>query len=219
MPQGSFVKGKNSNASGFVRPHHASTVGIVTLSETSGTFMAGEELTVNGIDLERSVGIITSSNIQQIKSVSQPTSSNFPNISGSGFKANSFLERFPIPGGISNVDISAKSGAGGGISTVTAGGESFTGLRKGSIIRYISAGVNTERFNKVQSIASDGLSMVIEALGTVFGVFEGSSFSHAIRCYLNLKEYMPPNNANQINFFGFDSFDGFGKLDLSLIHI
>ena len=174
VPQGSFVKGKNSNASGFVRPHHASTVGIVTLSETSGTFMAGEELTVNGIDLERSVGIITSSNIQQIKSVSQPTSSNFPNISGSGFKANSFLESFPIPGGISNVDISAKSGAGGGISTVTAGGESFTGLRKGSIIRYISAGVNTERFNKVQSIASDGLSMVIEPLTTVFGVFEGS---------------------------------------------
>ncbi len=174
LPEGSFVRGKNSNASGFVRPHHASTVGIVTLSETSGTFMVGEELTVNGIDLERSVGIVTSNNIQQIKSVSQPTSSNFPNISGSGFKANSFLERFRIPGGISNVDISAASGAGGGISTVTAGGEPFTGLRKGSIVRYISPGINTERFNKVKSIASGGLSMVIEPLGTVFGVFEGS---------------------------------------------
>ena len=174
IPEGSFIRGKNSNASGFVRPHYANAVGIVTLSETSGTFMAGEELTVNGIDLERSVGIITSNNIQQIKSVSQPTSSNFPNISGSGFKADSFLERFRVPGGIGAVDISARSGAGGGISTVTAGGESFTGLRKGSIIRYISAGVNTERFNKVQSIASDGLSMVIEPLTTVFGVFEGS---------------------------------------------
>ena len=174
VPQGSFVQGKNSNASGFVRPHHTSTVGIVTLSETSGTFMAGEELTVNGIDLERNVGVVTSSNIQQIKSVSQPTSTNFPNISGSGFKADSFLERFRVPGGIGAVDISARGGSGGGISTVTAGGESFTGLRKGSIIRYISAGVNTERFNKVRSVASDGLSMVIEPLTSVSGVFEGS---------------------------------------------
>ena len=174
VPQGSFVKGKNSNASGFVRPHHSSTVGIVTLSESSGTFMIGEELTVNGIDLERSVGILTSSNIQQIKSVSQPTSSNFPSISGSGFKADSFLERFRIPGGIGNVSITARGGTGGGISTVTAGGEPLTGLRKGSIVRYLSPGISTERFNKVQSIASDGLSMVIEPITTVFGVFEGS---------------------------------------------
>ena len=57
---------------------------------------------------------------------------------------------------------------------MTAGGEAFTGLRKGSIIRYISAGVNTERFNKVRSVASDGLSMVIEPLTSVSGVFEGS---------------------------------------------
>ncbi len=174
LPEGSFIRGKNSNASGFVRPHHANTVGIVTLSETSGTFMVGEELTVNGVDLLRSVGVVTANNIQQIKSVSQPTSSNFPNISGDGFKADSFLERFRIPSGISNVDITARSGAGGGISTVTAGGEPFTGLRKGSIVRYISPGISTERFNKVKSITSGGLSMVIEPIPTVFGVFEGS---------------------------------------------
>ena len=201
IPEGSFIRGKNSNASGFVRPHYANAVGIVTLSETSGTFMAGEELTVNGIDLERSVGIITSNNIQQIKSVSQPTSSNFPNISGSGFKADSFLERFRVPGGIGAVDISARSGAGGGISTVTAGGESFTGLRKGSIIRYISAGVNTERFNKVQSIASDGLSMVIEPLTTVFGVFEGS---------------LPTTNTTPTIFAGAPNIRGTGNLFKSL---
>ena len=35
---------------------------------------------------------------------------------------------------------------------------------------------------------------------------------------LNLKEYMPPNNKNEINFFGFDSFDGFGKLEEEDFH-
>ncbi len=43
-----------------------------------------------------------------------------------------------------------------------------------------------------------------------FGVFTGSSFCHSIRCckklsYLNI-------NVNKTHFFGFDSFEGFGKL-------
>jgi len=202
IPEGSFIKGKNSNASGFVRPH---AVGIaaateVSLSETSGTFMLGEELTVNGIDLERSVGIITSNNVQQIKSVSQPTSTNFPNISGSGFKADSFLERFRIPGGISNVDISAAGGS-PSISTVTAGGEPFTGLRKGSIVRYISPGINTERFNVVSSVASNGLSLEIRALTTVDGVFEGS---------------LPTTNVQVSMFAGAPNIRGTGNLFQSL---
>ena len=29
---------------------------------------------------------------------------------------------------------------------------------------------------------------------------------------------MPPNNDNQINFFGFDSFDGFGELEDNDLH-
>ncbi len=45
-----------------------------------------------------------------------------------------------------------------------------------------------------------------------FGVYTGSSFSHAIRCYKKSKKYQT-NNTHSTNFFGFDSFDGFGELD------
>ena len=43
-----------------------------------------------------------------------------------------------------------------------------------------------------------------------FGIFEGSSFSNAIRCYLKLKKII--DNKISINFYGFDSFEGFGEL-------
>jgi O-methyltransferase len=42
-----------------------------------------------------------------------------------------------------------------------------------------------------------------------FGVFTGSSFCHAIRCYGKLKKW---GNGLTTKFYGFDSFQGFGKL-------
>ena len=173
LPEGSFVKGKSSNASGFVRPHHANIVGIATLSQTAGTFIKGEELTVNGIDLGRSITNVSAINVQRIKSISQPTSSGFPNISGDGFIADSSLSEFNLPNGISNVNISASSGGGSGVSTVTAGGQAFSGLRVGSVLKYNQVGLSTQTFNKVSEISSDGLSIKIEPLTTVAGVFEG----------------------------------------------
>ena len=43
-----------------------------------------------------------------------------------------------------------------------------------------------------------------------FGVFNGSSFSHSIRCFKALN-YLNPNK--NVSFYGFDSFEGFGKLE------
>ncbi|MDR2123905.1 MAG: class I SAM-dependent methyltransferase [Desulfovibrio sp.] len=44
-----------------------------------------------------------------------------------------------------------------------------------------------------------------------FGVFSGSSFSHAIRAYKKNRKY--EKTASSTRFFGFDSFDGFGKIE------
>ncbi len=43
-----------------------------------------------------------------------------------------------------------------------------------------------------------------------FGVFTGSSFCHAIRCAESNIKY--DSSLNKINFYGFDSFEGFGDL-------
>ena len=44
-----------------------------------------------------------------------------------------------------------------------------------------------------------------------FGVYTGSSFCHAIRCFYKHERFNP--NQNKTKFIGFDSFEGFGELD------
>ena len=153
--EGSFIKGKSSGASGYsVGAGGGATINVV---QTSGTFHRGEQIEIDGSsDISRTVGVITAYNTQNIKSVSAP-----------GFSANSSLERFAIPNGIRNVIIDSSN-------VVRAGGKGFTGLRVGSVIRYQRAGINTETYNKVQSISSDGLTMQLEAIATdIPGVYDG----------------------------------------------
>ena len=49
-----------------------------------------------------------------------------------------------------------------------------------------------------------------------FGVYKGSSFTHAIRCAKSNQKF--DNNFSNMNFYGFDSFSGFGDLDDSEKH-
>ena len=44
-----------------------------------------------------------------------------------------------------------------------------------------------------------------------FGIFKGSSFTHAIRCAKNNIKF--DENLSKMMFYGFDSFEGFGQLD------
>ena len=96
----------------------------------------------------------------------------------------------------------------------------FLQILASNIIAFINPAVthNLEKYYAIKKVFYLSLIEDIEGDYLEFGVFEGSSFAHAIRCFLNLKEYMPQNNHNQINFFGFDSFDGFGNLDDDDLH-
>ena len=155
--EGSFIKGKSSGASGFaVGAGGGSTV--VNLLQTSGTFHKGEKIEIDGsTDVSRTIGIASAYNTQNIKSVS-----------GTNFSANSVLRKFNIPNGIKEVSIDANN-------VVHAGGDAFTGLRVGSVVRYQRAGINTETYNKVVSIADDGLSMQLGAIATdIPGVYDGN---------------------------------------------
>jgi len=49
-----------------------------------------------------------------------------------------------------------------------------------------------------------------------FGVYTGSSFTHAIRCAKFHERYDP--GLSSMKFYGFDSFEGFGELDDSEKH-
>ena len=75
---------------------------------------------------------------------------------------------------------------------------------------------NLEKYYAIKKALYLSLIEDIDGDYIEFGVFEGSSFSHAIKCYLNLKKFKPKKQ--EICFFGFDSFEGFGELDNSEHH-
>ena len=169
IPESSYVKGRSSGASGYV----VSNAGVSTefqLNQTSGIFSKGEQIEVNGVPFPRTIGIVTAYNTQNIKSVTS-SATDYPN-----FSANSHIERFRMPGGVDIVDITAYSPASAsGVSTATAGFKPFTGIRRGSVVRYQQAGFSTETYNKVESISDDGYSIVLKAIGNnVDGVYLGA---------------------------------------------
>ena len=159
MPAGSFIKGKNSGASGFSISAGGGSV-VVPINQTSGTFSEGEQIQVNGIDISRTVGVATAHTVQDIKSVKE----------GTTFQADTVLERFKLPNNIETVNITS-----GGI--VTAGSKLFTGLKKGDIVRYFktTGSAAEETFNEVSNVSADGKTLTVVAISpSVTGVFNGA---------------------------------------------
>ena len=155
LPKGSFVKGKNSGASGFAVGAGGNST-LIELNETSGSFNVGEQIQINGVDFPRTIGIITAYTAQDIKSVGD----------GAKFKADAVLERFRLPNNIVNVVIDG--------ATVTAPGNVFTGMKVGSVVRYAKPGFSTETYNKVASVGAGGTNLTLERISTgVAGVYEG----------------------------------------------
>ena len=184
--EGSFIKGKSSGASGYsVGAGSGATINVV---QTSGTFHKGESIEIDGSsDVSRTISVATAYNTQNIKSVV-----------GTGFTANSALERFAIPNGIRIVNIDSSS------NTVNAGGKAFTGLRVGSIVRYQKPGATIETYNRVVSISTDGLSITLQAIASsVSGVYDGT---------------LPSANMTVEMFAGAPIVRGSGQLFIPLAH-
>jgi len=172
LPATSFVKGKSSGASGYaVSAGGASTT--ISLRQTSGTFLVGEQLIINGIDFARTIRTVTAYSTEDIKSVYQGTG-----VSGLpvNFNADCLLERFKLPNGLNQLSITS----GGTVTTATAGNV-FTGVKVGSIIRYQRVGFSTETYNRVSSVAADGLSITVSGINTVSGIFDGALPSSTIQ--------------------------------------
>ena len=163
-----FIKGKSSGASGFAIADGASTNQIL-LRQTSGTFVKGEVLLINGIESSRSVTEVRGYNTQNIKSVKQTTPFGGTN----DFKADSILDSFSFPGAVSQLVISGASGS-PSISTVTSPGRTFVGINTDTVIRYQQTGTSVETYNRVSSVASDALSFEISEISSVSGVFDGA---------------------------------------------
>jgi hypothetical protein len=167
LPATSFIKGKSSGASGYA-VSAAGGSSIINLRQTSGSFIVGEQILINGLDTNsRTISSIKVYSAKDIKSLYQAADSpaGFP----SAFLADAQLDK-AIPGGLSALDMLAIASDG----TATAGGKYFTGIATNSIIRYQRAGFSTETYNRVTSISATGTSMTLAGITSVSGICDGA---------------------------------------------
>ena len=169
LPVTSFIKGKSSGATGYaVNAGNNST--LITLRQTSGTFLPGEQLLINGIDTySRSIVSVKDFGNQDIKSLYQSTA-----VSGLpvAFTADCFLDSINNVAfnGLDKLTISFDSS---GNATAACPGKVFTGIKTDTIIRYQRPGFTTETYNRISAISPTGLTMNLVGVTTVTGVCDG----------------------------------------------
>ena len=168
-PATSYIRGVSSGASGYVV---SAVSGVdITLTQTSGTFIAGEQILINETtEYSRSIVSVKAFNTQDIKSVFQSSNSISSGIKTS-FVADTVLQRF-VPSGFNITDRVTITG-GTSAGTVTCPGKNFLGIRSDTIIRYQISGLTTETYNRVVSVSSNGSSMTLAGVSSVFGVCNG----------------------------------------------
>ena len=167
LPDTSFVRGLSSGATGYATAAGGAST-VIKLTQVTGVFVAGEQIIINeDSEIPRSIRTVRTFGIQDIKSVYQDASS----VSGytSDFVADTVLQS-KVPTGFSITDNLNINAAG----IATCAGRSFTGIKTDTIVRYQLTGEVTERFNRVTSVSSDGLSLTLAAVNNVAGVCNGA---------------------------------------------
>jgi len=181
------IKGKSSGATGFLRHAVSSGIGI-TVYDTSGNFIVGEQLSFNGVDSSITVNNFKNYNISDVQSVYATTGSN---ITFSG-------DVIPTPA--INIGIATIS-AGPTISTVTSTTVEFPGiLSVGNLIQYTNPNSNLVTYNKVLSVNTK--SFTVAGITTVTGICDGALPSSTISVtdlkVLTTKLQNTPDNSNSL---------------------
>jgi len=155
----SFIKGKSSGATGFAVA--AGSGASLNVYQTSGTFVADEQLLVNGVDASLTLKSFIVYGIRDIKSVLQDTSSfsGYPTT----FTADSALSSRKIAG-IAEANLNS--------NVFTSAGNLFTGIKVGDIIRYGTSGNSIPNYNRVTAVDGNLTSITIDSPGgSVSGVY------------------------------------------------
>ena len=167
VPLTSFIRGVSSGATGYVSIVSGGN-DCIYLSEVTGQFMAGEQLIINeDTSFVRSIKTVKTFGIQDVKSVYQDTSA----LTGyaADFVADTVLQRVIAPN-FSNADQITITGAG----ATTNGAYNFVGVSTGTILKYTPSGETVERFNRIETVSADGLSVTLSAVPSVTGICNGA---------------------------------------------
>ena len=199
VPATSFIKGKSSGATGFAVAAGSGT--SLNVHQTSGTFVADEQLLVNGVDASLVLKEFKVYGIRDIKSVYQDTGS-FSGYPSAAFAADSALSSRKIAG-VTEATLSS--------STFTSPGNLFTGIKVGDIIKY-QAGNADPQYNRVTLVDGNLTSINVTALGgsSVSGVYDKTKVAGTYNIELAVTELrniengslyadLPDSNISSVN--------------------
>ena len=160
------VKGKSSGAIGYLR-NSVSNSTDVTLYNTKGSFITGEQFIFNGIESGYISAGSTAYTTSDIKSINGTVST------ASTFNADVKQSLFSNIGEV-NITEPPTSGASTGISTVTSADPSkfFVGIvTVGNIVEYTNPGKSTVSYARVESVSQN--SLTIAGVTSVTGICDG----------------------------------------------
>ena len=166
VPDASYVRGLSSGAHGYTTAS-GSNSDVIKITQVTGTFMQGEQIIINeDPEVSRSIKTVRTFGIQDVKSVYQQTSA----LTGHtvDFVADTVLQR-KVPTGFSITDKININAAG----IATCAGGNFTGIKTDTIVRYQLPNEETERFNRVTEVLSDG-SISLAAVASISGICNGA---------------------------------------------
>ena len=166
LPDGSYVRGVSSGASGYSSGAGGGS-SLVKLLQVTGKFVAGEQIVINeDTELRRNVGSVNIYSIEDVRSVWQNTSA----LTGysADFVADTVLQRV-MPTGFNITDTININATG----ITTCAGKSFAGIKTDTIVRYQIPGENDERFNRIVEVNSTGTQIKLASVPTIPGVCNG----------------------------------------------
>jgi len=180
-PVSSYIRGLSSGATGYVSGTNANEL---VLSQTSGTFIQGEQLKFNGQDIASNSSVIkvTSYTTDDIKSVYQDAKTLSSNKLLTPFAADSVLYDRILPNFSAFDNLVIVGDSTGDTGTGTVSKRRFSGqvgLKTDSIVGYSTNtdGVQFETFNRVHSIQPDGDWISLRPVGIVTGIMNGEIVS------------------------------------------
>ena len=177
--KGSRVRGKASGAIGYAALDAGSTgVNEIAVSETTGTFIKGEQLVVNerSVIADVSVKDIVAYTVDDIKSVFQDADGLNSDLL-SNFSADTVLYEKTLSG-FSLTDQLNITG-----NTATVNNRNFAakvGIHTDAIIAYQRGDFDDVVYNKITDISTDGKTLTLAAVGVHTGVNRGEVLASGI---------------------------------------
>ena len=170
IPTGTKIRGLASGAIGYAAKN-AGTTGLneVALSQTTGTFIKGEQIIINERIVNDNISIkeILAFTIDDVKSIYQDT---FGTTGISTFNADTVLYDRVLP----NFSITDELNIVGSAASVANRSFAGVGINTDAIISYNRGNYQDPVFNKINAISNDGKILTIAATENVVGVNTGT---------------------------------------------